>query len=165
MAKIRFATKKDLPAIMAVMDDVKYLQFRFGKNYDPDKVKLILESEFSNRSFLVAIENDQIIGYAIFGDAEAFLKCPIKLEMNKRIYSLGTGVLAAYQGKGIGLMLKKFTEKVAKDEGCKGMFTDVSSTNHESLKHQIRAGFKEIVRYKDKKRTFGQLNVLFYKEF
>ena len=162
--KLRIAKESDIPAIVNVMDKVGYIKFRF-KNMSLNKVQATIQSEFSSRSFLICIEKKEVIGYAIFGSAEAFLNCPFKIEKKNFAYHLGIGVDPDYQGKGVGLLLTKFMLKVIRAEGLKGIYSDVGSNNIASLKLQKKMGFVEIKRYKDSKRTKGTYNVLFKKEF
>jgi L-amino acid N-acyltransferase YncA len=161
--KLRLATNKDVLGIVNVMQKVGYVRFRF-KDLSLDKVQAIIQSELPSRNFLICVDEKKVIGYAIFGSAKAFLKCPIKIE-KKFAYSLGIGVDPDHQRKGIGLLLKKFVEKMAKAEGYLGMYTDVSSKNDESLELQKKAGFTEVARYADKKREGSVKNVLFKKVF
>ena len=161
--RLRIAKKKDVGGIVNVMGKVGYIKFRFGE-IDLERVQAVIQSEFSSRSFLVCIKGKEIIGYAIFGPAEAFLDCPFKIEKKKFAYHLGIGIDPDYQGKGIGLLLTEFVEKVVKIEGYKGIYADVASNNRGSLRLQEKSGFVEIKRYGGK-RGIGIDNVLFKKVF
>ncbi|MBT4804597.1 GNAT family N-acetyltransferase [Candidatus Woesearchaeota archaeon] len=162
--KLRIAKKSDIPGIVNVMDKVGYTKFRF-KKMSLNKVQATLQIEFSNRTFLVCVDNKNIIGYAIFGPAEAFLNPPFEIKKKNFAYHLGIGIDPDYQRKGIGLLLTEFMEKVIHAEKYKGIYSDVSSNNTISLKLQKKMGFVEIKRYSDSKRTKGTRNVLFKKEF
>ena len=130
-----------------------------------NKVQATIQSEFPSRSFLICTEKKKVIGYAIFGSAEAFLMCPFEVEKKGFAYHLGIGVDPDYQGKGVGLLLTEFMLKVIRAEGFKGIYSDVGSNNVASLKLQKKMGFVEIKRYRDSKRTKETYNVLFKKEF
>ena len=162
--KLRIAKESDIPAIVNVMNKVGYTKFRF-KKMPLNKVQATIQSEFSSRSFLICVDKKEIIGYAIFGPAEAFLDCPFEIEKKNFAYHLGIGVDPDYQGKGVGLFLSEGMEKVVQKEGFKGIYSDVGSNNTISLKLQKKMGFVEIKRYRDSKRTKGTRNVLFKKEF
>lgn len=164
--KIRKATKRDLEEIYKVMKKVRYTDFVY-KNKSKTQILKDLTDKFKKRTYIVAIEDNKIIGYSIFTTIKNEFKdeCLIKLKRDGYIYSQGIGLDPEYQGKGYGKKLKIETINIAKRKNYRGMYADVSSKNKKSLRLQRATGFNEITRFKDKKRKPGEKTVLFLKEF
>ena len=106
-----------------------------------------------------------IIGYSIFGLAEKFLQCPIKVKKHGFLFSLGIGIDPDYQRMGIGKELVNYCKSIAIKKGFRGAYGDVASNNKISLQFQKSIGFKKIAVYSDPKRPKGVKNILFFKEF
>ena len=156
------------------MQRVGYLDFRFP-NQPKDNVKKQISSELKDRTFLISYlrcsfgknchNRRRVIGYSIFGSAEKFLQCPIKIKKRGFAFSLGIGIDPDYQSTGIGKKLVHYCEFIAIKNGFKGAYGDIASNNKDSLQFQKSLGFKKIAEYNDTKRPKGVKNVLFFKDF
>ncbi len=156
------------------MKRVGFLDFRFP-NLLKDKVKNQIKAELKDRTFLICYlrcssgkncrNHKRVIGYSIFGPAERFLKCPIKIKKQGYAVSLGIGIDPDYQRKGIGKKLANYCEHIAIKQGFKGAYGDIASNNKASLNFQASIGFKKIAEYDDTKRPEGIKNNLFFKDF
>lgn len=166
MQKLSFkrASQADIDGILKVMQRVGYLDFRFP-NQPKDKIKKQLISELKDRTILVCCSRKKVIGYSIFGPAEKFLKCPIKISKKDHAFSLGIGIDPDYQRKSIGKKLVDYSKKIATKQGFKGAYGDIASNNRASLKIQKSAGFIKIAEYDDAKRPKGIKNILVFKKF
>lgn|GEM_PF-2453281 len=176
MSKLKFkkASKADLEGILYVMKRVGYLDFRFPTQ-SKDKVKKQISSELKDRTFLIGYlrcssgknchNHRKVIGYSIFGPAERFLQCTMRIKKRGFGFSLGIGIDPYYQRKRIGKKLAHYCESIAIKQGFKGAYGDIASNNKASLQFQKAIGFKKIAEYDDQKRPKGVKNILFFKEF
>ena len=176
MLKLKFkrASKPDLEGILYIMQKVGYLNFRFP-NQSIERVRKQIESELYNRTFLICYikclsgQNcnnfKRIIGYSIFGPAEKFLQCPIKVKKLGFVFSLGIGIDPHYHRTGIGKKLVNYSKNEAIKDGFQGVYGDAASNNKPSIQFQKSIGFKKIAEYSDPKRPKGVKNILFFKEF
>jgi ribosomal protein S18 acetylase RimI-like enzyme len=148
------------------MREVGYLHFRF-KNAPTAKIKKYLISEFKSRITIICLlkSNKKIIGYSMLGNAEKFLKCPVKLRKKSFAYSLGIGIDPKYQRQGIGTLLEAHCKKYLIKNKFNGIYSDAGSDNLASIKFQKKMGFVKIAEYRDPKRAKGTKNVLFLKKF
>lgn len=167
---IHFAVgdRKDLPAIIQVMENTKYNSYRFG-NKNPEEILRVLEKEFSHKIFLVAYTGfirKKIIGYALYTSVDewdAFI--PGQKPRKDFAYGSGIGIHSHYRGKSVAIKLKKYAEGVLKGKGFKGIYVDVASTNGPSLHLQEKCGYRELARFLHAHRPIGVKNVVFAKEF
>lgn len=175
MLRVRFkkASKSDLKGILHVMQKVGYLDFRFP-NQPIAKIQKQIELELYDRTFLICYikcssgkychDFKMIIGYSIFGPAEKFLGCPIKIKKRNFLFSLGIGIDPDYQRMKIGKKFAKYCEFVGFKSGFRGAYGDIASNNKTSLQFQKSMGFKKIAEYYDPKRPKGIKNLLFFKK-
>jgi ribosomal protein S18 acetylase RimI-like enzyme len=164
------ARKEDIPGMIEVMKNTGYVNFAYKNQSDKDIEKDILSSK--ERTYLICYEKKlatpkKIIGYFIFVSVENHLNDAKKNFFidHEYAYHLGIGIHSDYRGRRLGMKLTEFALKTAEKKGFRGMYADVASNNHASLKLQEKTGFQKIAEYRSKKRPAGVNNVLFVRHF
>ena len=85
---------------------------------------------------LVAVINGKVIGYAI---------AAIKLTKEGRaLHLLNFAVDPKYRGMGIGRLMLRTLEKLARKTGLKAIVLEVSTQNHVAIRLYKSEGFKEV---------------------
>ncbi len=143
--KIRIATLKDLKKIIALnqkLFDYEYLNF--DKTLDcnwPSKNEKYFKKSITDKNSLtlVAIENNEIIGYFI-GNIK-------KPEDYRNIKKIAEGdnvyILPAHQRKGVGTQFYKRFLEWSKSKDVNRIKTIVSAKNKQSLNWHKKIGFVE----------------------
>jgi len=178
MVIFRRAAVADVSGIYDVMVTTHYITaFYDGKPLAAIRNELIAKLFAADTYVFVACEGEQVIGYSIFAPYAKYYqekKMPAEVEFAGKkydlrgyAYSLGTGVLASLQGKGIGPMLREFADNEIKKEGFQGIVTDVNPENKPSVKNQLRVGMIRVADLpcaRSKTRPRG-INTLWMKPF
>lgn len=116
-------------------DDMK----RFLKeDYESDKLRREIENPHSRFFFLMV--RDQVAGYLKINDGDAQTESvkPNALEV-ERIY-----LRSAFQHQGLGLVLIKYAEKIARSENKDYMWLGVYEHNQVAQKFYARDGFQRV---------------------
>ena len=173
--QFRVASMKDIDELYEVMQSTRYIEvFHGGKPrkvviselekelFDPGKDITVIVCEINDDT---SPRGKRVVGYSIFGPYSKHKKPGFPEEEGKYAYSFGTGVHKDFQRKGVGTQIRNKTDEIAKEKGFEGMYTDVASTNHASLRVQGKAGFTKIAEIDDPRRAEGVKSVIFKKEF
>ncbi len=162
--KLRKANPKDIDGIYEVMKKVGYVD-AFYKGETKEKLLQDLFDKKNNVTVIVGEEDNQIIAYYIFGPYNQHKNPNFPEEKENFAYCMGFGVDPKLKGKGYGTEIFIATENFQKKEGYKGVYTDVASNNHASLRVHEKAGYKKVEELKDKKRPSGIKSIVFKKIF
>ncbi len=121
----------------------------FGHSFQPDDLDAHLTANLSENTFkeflsrdaiLVAVDDEIIIGFVQFGQAEGYDEIISDHDWTiKRLY-----VLRDYQNKGIGSQLMHKTLDVMKENTVKRVFLDVWEHNPGAIRFYQRFGFEVI---------------------
>lgn len=164
--KIRKATTKDLVGIYEVMKKVNYISFVY-KDKPKKEILKDLKKKFKERTFIILLDKQKIIGYSIIAPMKDEFKsvCKIRLKRKGYLHGMGIGIDPKYHGKGLGKKLKEKTMYIGRKLGYKGFYTATSSKNIRSQNLQKACGFKKICQYNDPGRGPGIKTFVFLKEF
>ncbi|TDR72495.1 GNAT family N-acetyltransferase [Paludibacterium purpuratum] len=149
---IRAATHDDLPAILAIYNEV----IRHSTAvYCDDQVPLSeRQAWFETRRkmgypILVAEQSDVVIGYASFGDFRSFPGYRYTVEHSVHLAPQA-------RGQGVGSQLVNALLPLARDMGKHVMVGAVDAANEGSIRFHRRLGFDEVARMPEVGFKFGR---------
>lgn len=145
--KIREAKRGDIKAIsrLATKTYVDTFGFKFSpselkKNIEETRSVKFYNSVFGKDTILIAEEDNQMVGYAQFGDTDFTLEGVLTDDQELiRLY-----VLSDYQGRGIGKMLLETALSHPKLKNAKNIYLDVWEENLVAQKLYQSYGFEEV---------------------
>lgn len=105
-----------------------------------DKAKLLKEIENSNSQFFFLLVNDKVAGYLKVNEADAQSENVAENALEvERIY-----LAQEYQHRGLGLVLIKLAEKIAREDGKDNMWLGVWENNFNAQKFYQKDGFERV---------------------
>lgn len=155
---IRDAQAKDLEQILAIYNDAVV---KTTAVYD-EKARSLQEhfewfakKQAAHFPVLVAVENDEVLGYCSYGTFRAWPGFNQTVESS--VY-----VEAKHHGKGIAMLLMKELIERAKGQSYHCLIAGIDGTNEASLKLHQKLGFTQVGHLKEVGRKFGQwLDLIF----
>jgi ribosomal protein S18 acetylase RimI-like enzyme len=151
MIYFREGGQKDIPQLTKVAQ-MTYMD-AFGHSFQPEDLDAHLTANLSEIAFkeilsrdsiLVAVDDEKIIGFIQFGQAEGYDGIITDHDWAiKRLY-----VLRDYQNKGIGSQLMYKSLEVMKANMVKRVFLDVWEHNPGAIRFYQRFGFEVVTRLK-----------------
>ncbi|MEQ9466297.1 MAG: GNAT family N-acetyltransferase [Ekhidna sp.] len=127
MINIRKGEKADLPAVLDLVKELAAYEKALDKV--ENTVERMEEDGFGSTpvfGFLVAEENDKIIGTSIYYYRYSTWQ-------GKRLYLEDLVVTESNRGEGAGKLLFEETLKIAKEKGCSGMMWQVLDWNEPAI--------------------------------
>jgi L-amino acid N-acyltransferase YncA len=152
MTLIRPATEADIPAILAIYNDAV---LHTAAIWNDDVVDLdnrlawFAARRAQGFPVLVAVEGDEVLGYASYGDFRAFQG--YRLTVENSIY-----VASAARGKGAGTALLGALVEHAAQSGKHVMVAGIEAGNDVSIRLHARHGFVETARMPELGIKFGR---------
>lgn len=152
MTLIRPATEADIPAILAIYNDAVV---NTAAIWNDDVVDLdnrlawFAARQGQGYPVLVAVEGDDVLGYASYGDFRAFQGYRFTVENS--IY-----VASAARGKGAGTELLGALVEHAAANGKHVMVAGIEAGNEVSIRLHARHGFVETARMPELGFKFGR---------
>lgn len=152
MTLIRPATEADIPAILAIYNDAVV---NTAAIWNDDVVDLdnrlawFAARQGQGYPVLVAVEGDDVLGYASYGDFRAFQGYRFTVENS--IY-----VASAARGKGAGTALLGALVEHAGANGKHVMVAGIEAGNEVSIRLHARHGFVETARMPELGFKFGR---------
>lgn len=152
MTLIRPATEADIPAILAIYNDAVV---NTAAIWNDDVVDLdnrlawFAARQGQGYPVLVAVEGDDVLGYASYGDFRAFQGYRFTVENS--IY-----VASAARGKGAGTALLGALVEHAAANGKHVMVAGIEAGNEVSIRLHARHGFVETARMPELGFKFGR---------
>lgn len=151
MIKYRFVHDSELTTLTALAQKT-YVE-AFGHSFASEDLKAHLAANLSEIAFkeilsrdsvLVAVNDDQIIGFVQFGQAEGYDHIiSVQDWAIKRLY-----VLQDFQNRGIGSQLMQRSLEVMKAKRTERVFLDVWEHNSGAIRFYQRFGFAVVGRQK-----------------
>lgn len=136
---IRPATKRDLPAILEIVN-YNIVHSTAVYDYEPKKLADIkqwfTDKEQAGWPILVAEEDGIFLGYATYGTFR--IKAAYQYTVEHSVY-----VSPALTGKGIGRVLLTTLIEKAKEQGLHSMIGCIDADNKASIQFHQRLGFKK----------------------
>ena len=140
---IRLLGKDELKLVRKVADAVWPVTFK--EILSPEQIAYMMEmmyaAEVMDREFDEGIkfygvfDGKNVVGYLIWGHYDG---APQTAKLHKCY------LLTAYQGKGIGSMMLKTAQSMAREAGYKHLRLNVNRQNAKAIKAYVRNGFKTI---------------------
>ena len=152
MVHIRNAEEKDLPAILAIYNDV-IVNTTAVYDYEPHTpaMRLAWFNVKKEQGFpvFVAVENGKVLGLSSIGPFRAWAAYQFSVENS--IY-----VAADARGKGIGKMLMPPIIDAARQLGMHTMLAGIDASNEASIQLHKDFGFEEVAHFKQVGWKFGR---------
>jgi len=152
MVHIRNAEEKDLPAILAIYNDV-IVNTTAVYDYEPHTpaMRLAWFNVKKEQGFpvFVAEENGKVLGLSSIGPFRAWAAYQFSVENS--IY-----VAADARGKGIGKMLMPPIIDAARQLGMHTMLAGIDASNEASIQLHKDFGFEEVAHFKQVGWKFGR---------
>ena len=152
MVHIRNAEEKDLPAILAIYNDV-IVNTTAVYDYEPHTpaMRLAWFNAKKEQGFpvFVAEENGKVLGLSSIGPFRAWAAYQFSVENS--IY-----VAADARGKGIGKMLMTPIIDAARQLGMHTMLAGIDASNEASIQLHKDFGFEEVAHFKQVGWKFGR---------
>ncbi|HEV7730810.1 MAG TPA: GNAT family N-acetyltransferase [Candidatus Binatia bacterium] len=150
---IRDATAADLPAILAILNDVLVSSAAIWRD-DPETPaeRATWFAERTRRGFpvLVAVDDDDgVLGFASYGDFRALSGYRTTVEHSIHIRS-------DRRGGGLGTVLLDALVERARAAGIHVMVAGVDGGNAGSLRFHVARGFQEVARMPQVGRKYGR---------
>lgn len=156
--EIRDATQADLPSILAVYNDAVLHTTAIWNETPVDlenRRAWFVERRGRGYPVLVAVEGDEVVGYASFGDWRAF-------EGYRHTVEHSVYVHRDRRGAGIGESLLRVLMPRAAALGKHIIIAGIEAGNAPSLRLHARLGFVETARMPEVGRKFGRwLDLIF----
>ncbi|MFP8966901.1 GNAT family N-acetyltransferase [Pokkaliibacter sp. CJK22405] len=160
---IRSATPEDLPAILAIYNEVIANSTAV---YALDPVSLESRVQWFNdrtaQGFPVLVAEDQheVVGFSSFGEWRAAWP-GFRFTVEHSVH-----VRADQRGKGVGVQLVEALFPLARDKGMHVMLGGIDADNAGSVRFHERLGFEEVARFPEVGHKFGRwLNLVFMQKF
>ena len=152
MTTIRQATEQDLPALLAIYNDI-ILRTTAVYDYEPHSIdmrrawyKAKLEAGYP---VFVAVSGGRLVGFSSFGPFRAWAAYQFTVENS--VY-----VAEDQRGKGIGRALLPPLLEAARQKGLHTMVAGIDATNEASLRLHRAAGFQEVGTFREVGFKFGR---------
>jgi phosphinothricin acetyltransferase len=160
--RIEPATPADLPAILAITNDVIATSTAIYAD-DPatlaDRTAWFAARQAQGYPVLVARADGQVLGFASFGDFRPWPGYRYTVEHSVHVH-------AQARGKGIGHALVAALFPYALSCGKHVMIAGVDATNTASLRLHTRLGFVQVAKFREVGRKFGRwLDLVFLQRF
>lgn len=144
MIHVREATANDIPALLAIYNDV-ILHTTAVYDYEPHTIAMRAEwfNTKKQQSFpvFVAEEGEEIIGFSSIGPFRAW--AAYKYSVENSIY-----VAAGARGKGVGKLLLPPLIDAAKQLGMHTILAGIDAGNTASIQLHRHFGFEEVAHFK-----------------
>lgn len=152
MLTIRDAVESDLPAVLAIYNDVVATTTAIYRD-DPatldDRVRWWRERVAQRFPVLVAVDGDQVVGFAAFGDFRAWPGYRFTVEHSVH-------VRADHRGRGVGHALMVPLIERARTLGMHVMIAGVDADNAGSIRFHERLGFERAGHLREVGFKFGR---------
>lgn len=144
MIHIRHATEKDLPAILAIYNDV-IVNTTAVYDYEPHTLEM-RTAWFNTKKeqgfpVFVAVENETMLGLSSIGPFRAWAAYQFSVENS--IY-----VSADARGKGVGKLLMPPLIEASKALGMHTILAGIDASNEASISLHKHFGFEEVAHFK-----------------
>jgi L-amino acid N-acyltransferase len=158
MVAIRFASKKDLPDLLRIYNDI-ILNSTAVYEYKPHTLemrKIWFEAKLRDGfPVFVAEEKDEVIGFSSFGYFRAW--AAYKYSVENSVY-----VSEKERGRGIGKLLLEPIIQAAREKNMHVIIASIDKTNAASLRLHKSFGFEEVACFKQVGYKFRRwLDLLF----
>lgn len=152
MIEIRHATEGDLPAILAIYNDV-ILHTTAVYDYEPHTLEMRQQwfrtKQKQGYPVFVATRNEGIVGLSSIGPFRAWPA--YKFSVEDSVYVAGDA-----RGQGIGKLLIPPLLEAAKKLNLHTIIAGIDATNEASIKLHQRFGFAEVAHFKEVGYKFNQ---------
>ncbi|MFT3827325.1 MAG: GNAT family N-acetyltransferase [Chitinophagaceae bacterium] len=152
MVTVRNATQDDLPAMLAIYNDI-ILNTTAVYDYKPHTMEMRQQwwaaKQQQGFPVFVAEENNVLLGFSSIGPFRAW--AAYKYSVENSIY-----VDSNARGKGIGKLLMPPLIEVAKQLQLHTIISGIDATNEASLKLHYSFGFEEVAHFKQVGYKFGR---------
>lgn len=152
VVSIRFAAFDDLPAILDIHNDVLINTTAIWKETEDDLAERrawMSERQAQNFPVIVALNQDQIAGFASYGPWRT--RCGYRRTVEHSVH-----MHRDFRGQGIGTALILRLIELAKADGRHVMLSGISADNEGSLRLHQRLGFYESGRMQQVGFKFGR---------
>jgi L-amino acid N-acyltransferase YncA len=155
MPEIRDATTSDLPEITEIynaMLDTTTHEWTDTRHTVAERAEWLAEQNASGLPALVAVNNDEVVGWATYGDFRDSVRWPgYRFTVEHSIHVRGD-----CWGRGIGRMLLDALADRARAEGKHVMVAGIDGANERSIRFHERVGFVEVARMPEIGEKFGR---------
>ncbi len=152
MVTIRHATQDDLPALLAIYNDI-VLNTTAVYDYQPHTIEMRQQWWVTKQQqgfpVFVAAENGEILGFSSIGPFRAW--AAYKYSVENSVY-----VATAARGKGIGKLLIPPLITAATQLQMHTIIASIDATNEASLRLHTNMGFVEVAHFKQVGYKFGR---------
>lgn len=152
MVTIRKATEQDLPAMLAIYNDV-ILNTTAVYDYQPHTIEARQQwwdtKQQQGFPVFVAEEEDRLLGFSSIGPFRAW--AAYKYSVENSIY-----VDSSARGKGVGKLLMPPLIEAARQLDMHTIISGIDATNEASLQLHRNFGFEEVAHFKQVGYKFGR---------
>ncbi len=149
---IRPYTEKDIPAILAIIND-NILHSTSLYDYEPRTLEkqtaLLAEKSAKNFPVIIAEMDGEIAGFGMYGEFR--FRDAYRFTVEHSVY-----VSSAFKGKGVGGQLLQSLIELAKKQGLHTMIGVIDAENTESILFHEKYGFKTVGVIKESGFKFGR---------
>lgn len=153
MVQVRKAKKKDISSILSLLDEVNKIHekarpdiFKRGQKYHEKDVEALLEEK---KVHILVAEEETVLGYAILFEEEQ--KEDELMKERKFLYLDDLCVDKKARGKGVGSLLLREAEKLAKSLSYSSITLRVWSFNEKAIAFYQKEGYLPLYEEREKK--------------
>ena len=155
MATVRDATPADLPEITTIYNallETTTHEWTEELHTVSERADWLTEQNAAGRPALVAVEDDEVVGWATYGDFRDSTRWPgYRHTVEHSIH-----VREDHWGRGIGRLLINALIDRARAEGKHVMVAGIDAANEGSIRFHERLGFFEVARMPEIGEKFGR---------
>ena len=155
MATMRDATPADLPEITTIYNallETTTHEWTEELHTVSERADWLTEQNAAGRPALVAVEDDEVVGWATYGDFRDSTRWPgYRHTVEHSIH-----VREDHWGRGIGRLLINALINRARAEGKHVMVAGIDAANEGSIRFHERLGFFEVARMPEIGEKFGR---------
>jgi len=153
MVQVRKAEKKDISSILSLLDEVNEIHekarpdiFKRGQKYHEKEVEALLEDK---KVHILVAEEETVLGYAILFEEEQ--KEDELMKERRFLYLDDLCVDKKARGKGVGSLLLREAEKLARSLSYSTITLRVWSFNEKAIAFYQKEGYLPLYEEREKK--------------